>query len=619
MYQDGNLINELQGHQKEQGFSLDKIKNTLGQSFSTLKQLGKQINEERMILGLYPESIIQYKDNLIFRTALNIVGQVLFKETLHLSLNVRKSQLQLLKQILQDQKKTAFGQDHQFDTIKTLEDFRKKIPLRSYDELKPYIDRHLAGEENVLTHDPIIQYATTSGTTGEMKFIPITERLIKESHQGPSRLLVYTILKEYPKAYTGKIFALVSPADEGQTENGDIYGSTSGMLIQNLGGSFAKKYIVPYKLLSIQDYASKYFVYLYLSMIDNVTFLSTANPSTILLLAKKANEYKDELFEAIEYGKMPSWLKLSKQQRKILHSKTKKRPDLAKRLRHLSKKHPEGKLMPNHYWPELALICCWRGGNCSSVLSKLHHWYGDTPIKELGYLASEIRGSINISDKIPGGVLTAQEHFFEFVSVDEIDDNNPRFLLADELELGKEYYIYFTNKAGLYRYHINDIVRVSGFLNQLPSIEFVQKGRGVTNITGEKLYEQQLVQAVEQAELIHQCKTTFFIAYANVEKAQYELLVEFDQRIKTKEQIYFLQTVESQLQKLNIEYRSKRQSLRLKPLRMLVLGSNSYEKLKTYRVARGQREGQFKLVLLDQDPSVFEALTIIQTLDIEGQ
>ena len=87
-------------------------------------------------------------------------------------------------------------------------------------------------------------------------------------------------------------------------------------------------------------------------------------------------------------------------------------------------------------------------------------------------------------------------HFFEFVPEEQRDDPNTEFLTADQLESNREYYIYFTTSAGLYRYDINDVVRVVDFYRNTPVIQFVRKGQGMTSITGEKLTESQVTGAL---------------------------------------------------------------------------------------------------------------------------
>ncbi len=93
-------------------------------------------------------------------------------------------------------------------------------------------------------------------------------------------------------------------------------------------------------------------------------------------------------------------------------------------------------------------------------------------------------------------MLNVTSHFFEFVAEEERDDPGKTFLTADQLESNREYYIYFTTSSGLYRYDINDVVRVVDFYRRTPVIQFVRKGQGMTSITGEKLTESQVTGAL---------------------------------------------------------------------------------------------------------------------------
>ena len=83
---------------------------------------------------------------------------------------------------------------------------------------------------------------------------------------------------------------------------------------------------------------------------------------------------------------------------------------------------------------------------------------------------------------------------------EEWESEQHNFLTIDQIEEGKQYYIFATTQNGLYRYFINDIIEVNGRFNNTPTIRFVQKGKGVTNITGEKLYENHLIEAVGEVK-----------------------------------------------------------------------------------------------------------------------
>src|SRR5690606_10467957 len=111
----------------------------------------------------------------------------------------------------------------------------------------------------------------------------------------------------------------------------------------------------------------------------------------------------------------------------------------------------------------------------------------DVRVIDIGYLASEVRGSVTIDPRTNAGIPTLRENVFEFVERGAWETGKREFVTLGSLREGKEYYVFVTTPAGLYRYDMNDVLRVTGRLGNTPLLRFVQKGRGVTNITGEKL------------------------------------------------------------------------------------------------------------------------------------
>jgi hypothetical protein len=149
-----------------------------------------------------------------------------------------------------------------------------------------------------------------------------------------------------------------------------------------------------------------------------------------------------------------------------------------------------------------------------------------------------------------------------------------------------------TTVAGLYRYFMNDLVEVTGVFQKTPLLRFVQKGKGVTSLTGEKLYEAQVINAV-QCELPRCGVTpTFFVMVADEETMAYRLLVEAQAGSPDASAIG--RAVDQRLGELNIEYRAKRESGRLAPLTLTWLQAGAGEAYKAAAVRAGQREGQLK-------------------------
>ncbi len=132
--------------------------------------------------------------------------------------------------------------------------------------------------------------------------------------------------------------------------------------------------------------------------------------------------------------------------------------------------------------------------------------------------------TLPISDSGSAGILALDENFYEFIPESEIASPSPTLLTCAELEEGSSYYLILTTPGGLYRYDINDVVRVAGFFNRTPLIEFVRKGRDVTNITGEKLHVNQVIQAMAQAQSAADIAVQHFRACADVERSLYAFL-----------------------------------------------------------------------------------------------
>ena len=211
---------------------------------------------------------------------------------------------------------------------------------------------------------------------------------------------------------------------------------------------------------------------------------------------------------------------------------------------------------------------------------------------ELGYQSTECRGTIALSPET-AGLPPLHHHFFEFVEQGGWDRDQPQFLTLAELEAGRHYYILITTASGLYRYFMNDLVEVTGFFQQTPLFRFVQKGKGVTSLTGEKLYEAQTIAAVREMTARYGLSSGFFLLVADEATSAYCLFVEVDNDVRRDAQGLGA-AVGARLGELNIEYHSKRESGRLRPLTVAWLKRGTGEAYKTACVRAGQREGQFK-------------------------
>ena len=506
-----------------------------------------------------------------------------------------ETQQRVLLDIVRRNCDTRFGREHGFDKISCYKDFAAAVPVQDYESLRPYIEEQEGTGEPALNAERPVMYAQTSGTTGKPKLIPILARSLNQLKRSQS-IQSFVQFSAVPQTFYGRILGITSPAVEGTLESGTPYGSASGHISKNMPSLAKKKYVLPDEVFGIADYELKYLVALRLALpCRNLSCIATANPSTLLKLLSVVDDHRKALTQDFSRGTFHQADRLSPQVQAAISPLLGCAPE---RVQELDRVLASGKPTFADLWPNLRLVNTWTGGSCRIALAAVRAALPrGVCIAELGYLSSEFRGTITVDLERNVGAPTIHENFFEFVERDDWDAGRKEFRTVEEIEEGREYYIVITTGAGLYRYSMNDIVRVTGLFRATPTIEFVQKGKGVTNITGEKLYENQVVSAVRSTEDALGLASQFFLMLADVDRAVYRLVVEWsgtDESIGER----LIESVERKLGELNVEYAQKRASGRLKPLELVAVNSEAGEAYKRQCLEQGQREGQFKLVAL---------------------
>lgn len=527
----------------------------------------------------------------------------------------RETQNRLLLDTIRRNRSTCFGRDHRFDTIHSLGDYRKQVQIGDYERLRPYIERAKNGEANALTEEPVLMFTLTSGSTGEPKLIPITETA-RNNHRVLTRLWYYRAFVDHPRCFSGKLLGIVSPAIEGKTPGGIPFGAASGLIYKCSPRWLQNSFVAPYEVSQIKDFEAKYYVIMRLALEHEISFFGTPNPSTILKLVESADRFKHEIIKDIRDGTIAGRWSLSTEIRDQLVSGLSKNATRARQLESFATQN--GKLGPREYWPHVQLIGCWKGGTVGIRLKEFGRWFAEgTPVRDLGYMASEAQITLPVSDVGSAGILAIDANFYEFIPEGEISSANPTTLTCAELDEGETYYLILTTPGGLYRYDINDVVRVTGFYNQTPLIEFVRKGRDVTSITGEKLHANQVIQAMEHAQSAAGLALQHYRAFADLEKSRYAFLVEFDGATLPKEALScLLNELDSRLHQLNVEYAQKRESLRLGAPVLWVMKPGWFERKASSTLQRATGDVQFKAQLLSAAPEdSSEALLIVEKTD----
>ena len=529
-----------------------------------------------------------------------------------------------LRDILNISRDTVYGREHHFDVILSATNaddlfrlYRKYVPVNdSFETLRPYVERHKNGEENVLFPGKPDMYATTSGTTSEPKWIPMTHKYLKDVYGKMSHIWTWNFVRHRNRIFGGHIFPIVGKEVEGYAPDGTLFGSVSGVLVRDIPSVIKKHYTAPASVMSIGDYAARNYTLMRLALQHrDVTLWATANPSTILELMRTVDEFADRLITDIEQGTLDADFDIPQPIRTELEAYMSPRPERADELRQIRQQH--GKLLPKHYWPWLQYLSTWKCGNTKIYMEKyLDAFDWDrTFYQELGYIATECRFGFALDDTNES-VLFPQFHYYEFVAEDELDSPDKHFLQIYELEQGKRYCAYVTTYSGLFRYNMNDLVEVGGKYYNTPTVHMVSKVNGIVSMTGEKLYEPQFIEAVHEAEKETGIKTKFFVGFADVDESCYHFYYEFDdERIGQQETDDFTKVVDQKLAAINIEYEAKRASFRLHEPKAHILLSNAYARFKAACLQDGFRDGQFKFNLLMQDEKRRRKFSLIERLE----
>ena len=242
-----------------------------------------------------------------------------------------------------------------------------------------------------------------------------------------------------------------------------------------------KTYVVPYDVFEIEDYDAEFYVLMRLGLAADVTFLCTANPSSIAKLCEFAQEHADDLIRDVRDG-TPEGRPRAVARRRARSSRSAAGPSRSARARwsrcarRRDGQAPARRLLAG---PRADRLLEGRHGrqrtSSASASGSIPTASAPKPVRDWGYLSSEARGSIPLSDEGSGGVLDRRHERLRVRrgrpgrGATRTSPQRWNFLGAHEVDSPRDYYVFLTTTGGLYRYDINDIVRVEGFHNEAPS------------------------------------------------------------------------------------------------------------------------------------------------------
>ena len=472
-----------------------------------------------------------------------------------------ETQQKVLQNLIKNAQHTAFGKEHHFGEIVSYELFKKNVPIRSYEDLKPYIERIKQGESNVLWKGKPLYFAKTSGTTSGTKYIPISkESMPTHIESAKNALLCYLYQSKNASFVNGKmIFLQGSPTL--QEKNGIKIGRLSGIVAHFVPSYLQKNRMPSWETNCIEDWEKKVETIVQETQNQNMTLISG----------------------------IPPWLQMYFE--KLIAQNNK----------------PVGELFKN-----LQLIVTG-GVNYEPYREKMNQLLGREIQIIQTYPASE--GFIAFQDELNNEALLLlldNGIFYEFIPVEEVFNENPTRFSIGEIELEKEYAIILNTNAGLWGYSIGDTVR---FVSKNPyRILVTGRTKHFTSAFGEHVIAIEVEKALKNTIENHFCIVSEFSVAPQVNPSEglphHEWFIEFESLPKNLSE--FSSELDHQLRKLNSYYNDLIAGNILRPLVISTIKKAGFQQ---YMKSQGKLGGQNKLPRLSNDRNIAEKLSELDLIE----
>ena len=327
------------------------------------------------------------KGSLKIKLALGLVGEIQKSKLNKASKDVKKSQEVTLRRILEYAKDCEWGKAHNFEKILAAKNadelfklWQENVKPQDYEDLREYVERHKNGEENILFPGKPMMYATTSGTTKEPKWIPITDEYYSNTYSKMTKLWLHSFQMHRPKVFENVCTSIVGKAIEGEAPDGTVYGSVSGVTRRDCPEFIKGLYAEDNAVFAISDYKARYYTIMRTGIEKDVHLLVTANPSTIVEMQNNVNEFFDEYVKDIENGTLSETLNIEPELRAQIAARFSPNPERAKELRELKEKY--GTVLPKHYWPNIQVLTTWKCGNTHVYMEKFKNSFPENMLHQ---------------------------------------------------------------------------------------------------------------------------------------------------------------------------------------------------------------------------------------------
>lgn len=442
----------------------------------------------------------------------------------------------LLLQIIEDNKDTEYGKKYDFASIKSYEDYRKKVPVITYADISDDIDRMVLGEKDVLTAYTYNHMNETSGTVGKAKLVPMTDRqtgvFLKYNKHYMDAFYAEKLGEEWMK---GRMFC-TSQGKHRTAPSGITIGDASSKMAEYvqggkaaLDGMLRTLYTSPIEA-TIPDLGTdtKYMHARFALEDGEITGIVSGFYVMVVQYLKYIADNYELLINDIEKGTIDDEIDIPVSVRASLMQKIKPNPQRAAELREIFKNGSNFKFV-NAIWPKMEFIFGVGGDGFSIYANTIRNNYADERVTFIlsGITSSEGLWSIPVEVESEDSALVPGSAFMEFLPVDAGDDFS-KIVSIDKLEVGKTYELVITNLCGFYRYRMSDAVMVTGFYNKTPRVRFMYRVNRNINLAAEKTTEKALQQVAEKTAEQLNFELSDFTVYPNAEivPPRYEFLLQ---------------------------------------------------------------------------------------------
>ncbi len=490
--------------------------------------------------------------NLLFKSRQKAISSY-FNEADHI-------QNKVLMRLLRDAANTEWGKIYGYSNINTYEQFRKIVPIQTYEDIKQYVERMRHGEKNILWPGEVRWYAKSSGTTNDKsKFIPVSKEGLQDIHYAGGRdaVALYLLSNPNSKLFSGKGLILGGSHSPNYNVKNSLVGDLSAILIENVNPLVNLIRVPEKKIALLSDFEEKMDRIARCTMNQNVTNLSGV-PSWMLAVVKHILEIKNS-------------------------------NDLTE------------------IWPNLEVF--FHGGVAFTPYREQYKQIIQSPNMHYMETYNASEGFFGLqNDLTDSSMLLMLDYgvFYEFIPMDELDSENPNIVPLWGVETNKNYAMVISTSCGLWRYMIGDTVR---FTNTNP-YKFVISGRTkhFINAFGEELMvdnaEQGLKRACEAtgAQIIDYTAAPVFMD-SNA-KCRHQWVVEFS--VKPDSLEHFSKVLDSSLQQINSDYEAKRyKNITLQHLEIVPARTNLFH---DWLKEKGKLGGQHKVPRLSNNRDYIDDL-----------